>query len=71
VITLKNCGTFIQPGGGARERSITRAHYNPGVDLKYIREMLASQGGDKPSREVSEAEEEAMMNQIINDRLRR
>ena len=68
---MKNCGTFIQPGGGAKGRSFTRIHYSPGADLQYVRDMLASQKGNIPSREVSEAEEEAMMNIIINDKLRR
>ena len=68
---MKNKGTYSLPGGGEKGRSTTKVHYNPGADLQYVRDMLASQKGDIPSREVSEAEEEAMMNIIINDKLRR
>ena len=63
---MQNRSTFIQPGGGAKGRSLTKTHYKPGADLQYVRDMLASQKGDIPSREVSEAEEEAMFNQIWN-----
>jgi hypothetical protein len=62
---MQNRGTFIQPGGSAKERSLTRVHYNPGTDLQYIHDMLASQKV-KESRTVTETEEETMFNQIWN-----
>jgi hypothetical protein len=63
---MQNRGTFIQPGGGAKGRSLTKAHYNPGTDLQYIHDMLASQKA-KESRTVTETEEETMFNQIWNE----
>lgn len=62
---LRNCGTFIQGGGGAKDRSLTKIHTNPG-SAKYIHEMIASQQGEKPSRTISEAEEEIQFNRIWN-----
>ena len=61
-----NKGTFIQPGGGAREHSLTKVHNHPGVKVQYLHDMLASQKGEKESRTVTEAEEESMFNQIWN-----
>jgi hypothetical protein len=66
-----NKGTFTQGGGGNKDRSATRIQYRPNFGKSYLKEMLASQGGDKLSRPVSEAEEEAMYNQIANNRTRR
>jgi hypothetical protein len=62
---MQNRGTFIQPGGGAKERSLTKSHYNPGTNLQYIRDMLASQKV-QVSRTVTESEEDLMFNQIWN-----
>jgi hypothetical protein len=65
-VILVNKGTFIRPGGGAKERSLSKVHDHPGVKAQYIHDMLASQKGEKESRAVTEAEEETMFNQIWN-----
>jgi len=60
-----NKGTFTQPGGGSKNRSLTKIRYNPGTNIQYMRDMLASQKV-KESRTVTEAEEELMMDRIWN-----
>lgn len=59
-----NKGTFYQGGSRNGERSIQRTVLRPRVTKSYLDEILASQGGNRPSRPVSEAEEEQMMNRI-------
>ncbi|MDD5064939.1 MAG: hypothetical protein PHQ35_09330 [Phycisphaerae bacterium] len=66
-----NKGTFIQGGGGSKNYGTARVSLKPNGSLKQLRELLASQGGDKPSREVSDNEEELMMTRIYNHQLRR
>ncbi len=57
-------GVYRQGGGGAKAPGMTKVKMWPGAGRKYLDELLSSQGGDKPSRPVSEAEEEQMMNRI-------
>ena len=60
-----NKATFRLPGGGAKDRGLTKIHNRPGVNVQYVREMLASQKVQE-SRTVTKAEEESMFNQIWN-----
>lgn len=62
---LPNKATFRIGGGGNKDKSLTKVHYNPGVNAQYIHDMLGSQK-NSPSKTVSEAEEELMMNRIFN-----
>jgi hypothetical protein len=66
-----NKSTFIRPGGGDKDRSLTKVHNKPDVSMQYIHDMVASQKGEKPSRAVTEAEEETMFNRIWNQDIRR
>ena len=62
---MPNKGTFTVPGGGLKDRGRTKVHNRP-ANIQYIRDMIASQKGEKPSRTVTEAEEETMLNAIWN-----
>ena len=63
---MQNKSTFIIGGGGNKDRSLTKIRYHPNVSQDYIHDMIASQKGEKVSREITEAEEETMFNAIWN-----
>ena len=59
---MQNKGTFIQPGGKDKDIGLTAKQYNPDFSIGYVRDMLSSQNGDIPSRQISEAEIEEILN---------
>ncbi len=68
---MPNKGYFITGAGGDKEPSGTKVHYNPGVSLDYLQEMVASQKGDIPSRPVTDSEVETMLNDTWNNQYKR
>jgi len=62
-----NKATFRLPGGGTKDRGLTKIHNRPGVNAQYVREMLDSQKCNKETHTVTEAEEESMFNRIWNE----
>jgi hypothetical protein len=63
---MQNKGTFTTGCRYDKDPSGTKVHNKPNCNMTYIHNMIASQKGEKPSRTVTEAEEESMFNQIWN-----
>ena len=66
---MQNKGTFTTGCRYDKDPSGTKTHHKPNVTGQYIQDMLASQKGNVESREVSDIEDQRMMNSIWNSYL--